>query len=178
MAETLPDFPYDADPLADGRFEERVITCEVCGQRRGWAYVGGMYAVEKPSQLCPWCAADGYAAAKYQGHFQDVDFPGDPSEESRNAVLTRTPSVVLWNPILWPDHCGECCTYMGTLSPAEQAEITAQESVQREAAELARSISSSWAAQVVLECADQGTLTLHLFQCARCGTYRLSLDGT
>lgn len=174
----LPDFPYYADPLADGCFEQRPITCEVCGRASEWVYAGGLYAEDEPESLCPWCVADGRAAAKFDGTFQDVTFSETTSPESMNAVMTRTPGLSMWNPIHWPDHCGECCTYLGTLTPSQQPEITSQESVQQEAAEIARSISRTWTAEDTLGCAEQGTLTLHLFQCRACRTYCLSPDST
>ncbi|MBB5233881.1 CbrC family protein [Deinococcus budaensis] len=177
-ASALPAFPYYADPLADGCFEQRPIACEVCGQAREWAYVGGMYVEDDPETICPWCVADGRAAAKFEGTFQDVDFSETASAESVTAVLNRTPRVILWNPIHWPDHCGECCTYLGTLTPSGQPEITSHESVQQEAAVIARSMSRTWTNEDALDCAEQGTLTLHLFQCRTCQTYRLSPDGT
>lgn len=173
----LPDFPYFADPLADGCFEARPTLCEVCGQQREWAYVRGIYAEDEPESLCPWCVADGRAAAKFDGTFQDVDFSDTASAESVSAVLTRTPRIAMWNPIHWPDHCGECCTYLGTLTPSEQPGIASQESIRREAAEIARSISQTWTADDALDCAEQGTLTLHLFQCRTCQTYALSPDS-
>ncbi|WP_081790755.1 CbrC family protein [Deinococcus phoenicis] len=177
-AQGLLDFPYYADPLADGCFKQEAITCEVCEQRREWAYTGGLYAANEPDSLCPWCVADGSAAARFEGTFQDVYFSETASTESRSAVLERTPRVVLWNPVHWPDHCGECCTYLGTLDPSAQPQLAAQESIQWEARDLARSISATWTAEDLLDCAVRGTMTLHLFRCRNCETYSLSLDGT
>lgn len=178
MSGALPQFPYYADPVGDGRIVRQDITCGVCGLARTWAYVGGIYAQEKPEALCPWCVADGQAAARYDGQFQDADFSEEANAESVLAVLRQTPRVMIWNPIFWPDHCHECCVYLGVLIPSESPELAAASDVVAEAQALARNISKQWDAKDILECAESGSMTVHLFQCRQCGIHKLSLDGT
>ncbi|QFP75173.1 CbrC family protein [Deinococcus sp. AJ005] len=179
MSEVLPQFPYYADPVGDGRIVQQDIVCDVCEKPRNWAYVGSLYVPGgKPEFLCPWCVADGSAAAKFQGGFQDADFSENASAESVAAVMRQTPRVVIWNPIFWPDHCDECCTYFGEFIPSEQPELALRTDVLAEAQAIARGISEKWGAEDVLDCGERGSITLHLFQCRQCGTHKLSPDGT
>ena len=60
--EALPDFRYFPDPLAAGVFVESDSSCDFCGAARGFVYVGPLYALEE-YVACPWCIADGSAAA-------------------------------------------------------------------------------------------------------------------
>jgi len=174
MAEDVPDFPYYADPLADGCFEQRAITCEVCGQQRDWVYVGVMYTEDEPESICPWCIADGRAAARFDGTFQDVSFADAASRESIDAVLTRTPSVATWNPIDWPDHCGECCTYMGDFQLEQHRHLLSLQTVQEDLAGIGGEIQLS--PEELPQLAENGSLWLRLFKCRLCGVYRLALD--
>ena len=40
---------------------------------RGYAYTAGFYAEEDVDAICPWCIADGSAAARFDGSFTDED---------------------------------------------------------------------------------------------------------
>lgn len=174
MAEGLPDFPYYADPLADGCFEQKDITCEVCRQQREWAYVGVMYAEEEPENVCPWCVSNARAAAKYEGTFQDVHFSETASAESIEAVLTQTPSVATWNPIHWPDHCGECCQYIGNFAFERTAALTNTTTVQNDLMEIGS--KTRMKPDEILIWAQGGSICLRLFRCVVCDSYRLALD--
>lgn len=174
MTENLPDFPYYADPLTDGCFEERAITCEVCGQHRKWAYIGGMYAENDPESICPWCVADGSAAAKFNGMFQDASFSNTATPESVNAVLTRTPTVAFWNPIHWPDHCGECCTYVGDVQPDQHGDLLQLATIQQDLSSIGA--QTRLTPEEVLNGSANGSLWLRLFNCRHCDAYRLALD--
>jgi hypothetical protein len=79
VSEPLPDFPYHPDPLATGSIEESPADCVSCGRARGFVYTGSVYAVEEAEPLCPWCIADGSAAA----------FLGTADENGGTAYLFR-----------------------------------------------------------------------------------------
>lgn len=171
--EALPDFPYHPDPVATGVVKRAEAVCDVCGQRREWLYTGPFYAREKPEHLCPWCVADGQAAARYDGSFHDASFDDSACPESVEAVLTRTPGLSTWNPIFWPDHHGECCAYLGDLVPDKRPELLQVPSLQEELARVAR----DWRTSVEDVLAGAGEAApLTLFQCRTCGVYRISLD--
>lgn len=178
MTEPLPEFPYHPNAVGHGVVKQKSIICGVCGRARDWAYTGPFYAVRKPEHLCPWCVADGSAAEKYNGTFHDTSFDDSASTDSIRAVLTRTPGFSVWNPIPWPDHHGECCVFVGTVDDESYAPILKIESVRTEAERLARGISRDWTADDLLDRAWERPITIHLFQCLRCLTYRLALDSS
>ena len=69
---TLPEFVYHPDPLNTGSIEPSDEACIVCGQVRGYIYVGPVYAREDLSEaVCPWCISDGSANGKYGATFTD-----------------------------------------------------------------------------------------------------------
>jgi len=71
--DAMPDFRYHPDPRLTGSVEVSDTSCVVCGAARGLIYVGPVYAVEEyVEEICPWCIADGTAAAKLDAEFTDV----------------------------------------------------------------------------------------------------------
>src|SRR5690349_16202803 len=98
----LPAFTYHAAPVHKGIIETSEGTCSCCGQARGFAYVGPVRLLssngDHPRELCPWCIADGSAAARFGVQFvraralvsQDLA-PGIVEE-----VTCRTPGYSSW----------------------------------------------------------------------------------
>lgn len=81
--------------------------------RPGWIYIGHMYGGDgdKEPSVCPWCIADGSAAAWYRGSFNTV--AGGASHESTESVERRTPGIETWQDLTWPVCCGEACIFRG-----------------------------------------------------------------
>ncbi len=98
VSEQLPEFPYHPDPVATGCVEKSDATCLSCEQARGLIYTGPVYAVEELVDcLCPWCIADGSAAARFDAAFTDhLPVYGNVSEAVVAAVTTRTPGFSGW----------------------------------------------------------------------------------
>ena len=67
----LPAFKYHMDPIKSGSIIKGSFTCPVCKKDRTYAYVGPFFSIEDVENICPWCIADGSAAKKYDGEFQD-----------------------------------------------------------------------------------------------------------
>ncbi|WP_208533113.1 CbrC family protein, partial [Pseudomonas aeruginosa] len=76
MNPPLPHFRYHPEPLASSSIEASATTCQCCGKARGYVYTGSPYSRHElpPGSLCPWCIADGSAAARYEASFSD-DYP-------------------------------------------------------------------------------------------------------
>lgn len=96
--EPLPVFPLFRDPVGQGVIVRGEDACLACGRARGWVYTGTMYGPgDNFRKVCPWCIADGTAAAKFGCSFNDPTIypmgPGTPqlSEEDRRLVEDRTP---------------------------------------------------------------------------------------
>ena len=90
----LPAFRYHPNPLETGAFEESAdgVVCDCCGKTTHIFYTAPFYAVEDIAYLCPECIANGEAARKYDGSFQDdfsVDDGVDDPEKLDEPILAR-----------------------------------------------------------------------------------------
>ncbi len=63
----LPVFKYNPNALELGIIEEDETHCPVCEKKRNYVYRGSFYSEEEVEGICPWCIADGSAAAKFDG---------------------------------------------------------------------------------------------------------------
>ncbi|EOF4702975.1 MAG: PF03691 family colicin E2 tolerance protein CbrC [Klebsiella huaxiensis] len=128
----LPAFKYHPDPLATGAFvDDKTVVCQCCEQQTSVYYTSPFYCVDDVEQLCPWCIADGSAAEKFNGSFQDEcsveglqgqfdeegEFDGhfiSPySKEQELELVTRTPGYRGWQQEFWLAHCGDFCAFIG-----------------------------------------------------------------
>jgi len=122
---TLPKFPYHRDPMSSGSLQESDDACACCGMSRGILYAGNVYSRERPENLCPWCIADGSAAAKYDAEFFDAYFCDDDLNEvdlpvsTRLEVFGRTVGFATFNPIAWWVHCNQPAEYVTRNEPYE-----------------------------------------------------------
>jgi uncharacterized protein len=116
VTEPLPDFPYHPDPVATGAVAESDAVCVCCRRARGLLYTGPVYAPADLSEaLCPWCIADGAAAARFDASFSDVpELPDDVPAETIAHVLRRTPGFRGWQQERWLFHCGDGAAFLGT----------------------------------------------------------------
>ena len=173
MADALPTFRYHPDPIATGSVVASDATCRCCGRARGVIYAGPVHAEEDlDDALCPWCIADGSAAARFGAEFVDAAGVGgygdwDAVPDAVVAELTqRTPAFSGWQEERWWTHCGDAGEFLG---PAGAAELR-----------------STWAAALPALQADVGYTgpewdeylraldrdrgpTAYVFRCRRCG---------
>ncbi len=115
----LPAFPYHPDPVATGSIVARDTVCACCGQARGYIYTGPVYAREVlRDRLCPWCIADGSAAARYDAEFTDQAgiasglWPAVPDAVVEE-VSRRTPGFSGWQQERWWTHCRDAGEFLG-----------------------------------------------------------------
>ncbi|MFB9346169.1 MULTISPECIES: CbrC family protein [Streptomyces] len=178
MSEELPAFPYHPDPLATGAVVESSTTCLCCGRARGFIYTGSVYAVEELSSLlCPWCIADGSAAAKYDAHFIGDPVGDDVPLEVVLSVDACTPGFSSWQDPQWFFHCGDGAAFMGAVGMAELAMFP-------DALQALRSEAGAWgwsaeAVESYLGALDKDSQpTGYLFMCRTCGRYMAYADFT
>ena len=176
--ETPPTFFYSPNAYALGIIEQKAITCECCGQMRAFRYSGNLYAETKVVQLCPWCIADGSAAARYNGSFvSDFVEPGPAtethpamSEASMAQVSSQTPGYASWQGDVWLGHCGEACIFLGYAGSKELAPVWKE--VREDA------IASGWGEENIRDHMHKdGDMTGYLFRCQKCGRHRLYVDA-
>jgi len=168
----LPDFPYHPDPVATRSVEGSETRCLACGKARGFIYTGPIYAVDElVDAICPWCIADGTAAAKFDAAFTDVgsSVPDDVPAEVVEMIAMRPPGFGGWQQEHWLYHHNDGAAFLGRAG-SEELELhpDAIESLRREGEE------NGWDADQIAEyigaLAKDGDATAYLFRCRHCGT--------
>ena len=102
---TLPSFRYHPDPLATHSVVASTETCTCCRVARGYAYVGPAHAVDEVNGVCPWCIADGAAAAMFSAEFADLDgAPDNVPTTVLEEIGSRTPGFTGWQQEHWLYH--------------------------------------------------------------------------
>jgi uncharacterized protein CbrC (UPF0167 family) len=121
-APAFPEFPYHPDPRKTGSVVPSHAPCTVCGHVYGLAYVGPVFADldEFEGALCPWCIADGSAAARLGFEFTDVgdDVPPNVPGRVLDEITERTPGFSGWQQEHWLYHCGDGAAFIGTTEAA------------------------------------------------------------
>ncbi len=179
-AEALPAFRYHPDPVATGAVERRRVTCRCCGRDRGWVYAVAPYAVDDlRDALCPWCVADGSAAATFDACFTDLgeaDVPDGLPGEVIDQITHRTPGFSAWQQERWLFHCGDGCAFLGAVGWDELARHP--DAVATVAAQVAGWGLTGRDADAFLGSLDaDGASTAYLFRCLHCGTHLAYADA-
>jgi uncharacterized protein len=169
MTGLLPEFPYHPDPLVTGFVEGSEATCLSCNQGRGFIYTGPVYAADEFTEsICPWCIADGSAAARFEAMFtDDQPIPEDVPAEVVNVVTTRTPGFGGWQQEHWLYHCADGAAFLGVVGwPELQGDPEAVETLRRNNA------GHGWSPEQVeeyLRALDKnGSPAAYLFKCRHC----------
>ncbi|QHE51591.1 CbrC family protein [Pontibacillus sp. HMF3514] len=170
----LPKFKYNPDPVLLKVFEREKTLCPACKKSSEYSYVGPFYSVEEVEGICPWCIKDGTAAKLFDGEFQDVEGCEDVSnEEYINELIFRTPGYIGWQQEYWLSHCGDFCAiknYVGW-EDVKDLEEELYGDIKRICDEL--QITEEVFKKSLTNGGDhQG----YLFQCVKCGKYRLHSD--
>jgi hypothetical protein len=123
---TLPRFRYHPDPVDTGSIERSGAVCRSCGLARGYIYTGPTSGAENLTRaVCPWCIADGSAAARFSVRFVDPAGIGDYGRWPRVPVevvveiSTRTPAFNGWQQERWWTHCGDGAEFIGIAGRTE-----------------------------------------------------------
>lgn len=162
-------------------FEEVEGICDCCGQARALRYRGPFYTRLRPDYLCPWCIADGRAAASYEGEFtgwSDIEGvspdPADPpptiARELLLEVCERTPGYSAWQQSVWLSHCERPCAFLGYAGSDDLLPILDQ--VRPDVA----AVNPRDADWVLEHLSRDGMMVGCLFQCLECGQHRLHVD--
>ncbi|MDR2834638.1 MAG: CbrC family protein [Bacteroidales bacterium] len=176
----LPKFKYSPNAYKIGVFENEEGTCSVCGEKRNVKYTSSFYSTEDPEYICPFCIANGKAAEKYEGEFNDYagieGVSPDPnaskpaiSKELLLEVSERTPSYNSWQQEVWLSHCNEPCAFIGYADG---------ETIKPFIDELEDDIENNgYDKDEVLEfLSKNSSMVGYLFQCLHCGKHRLHID--
>lgn len=176
--EPLPVFLYHPDPVATGSVTRAPLECLCCGRRRPLTYTGPVFAEEElDGELCPWCVADGTAAATYDAQFTDAMWrvPDDVSAEATDVVLRRTPGFHGRQQERWLHHCGDAAQFHGRIGAQELR--TLPDARAALAAELAPYGWSAAELDAFIESlTPDGSATAYLFRCRHCRTHLAYAD--
>lgn len=122
MRRNLPKFIYHPDPIKTGAIKQSNAQCTCCSQRKGYIYVASIYTKDDSQiELCPWCIADGRAAATYEATFSDAHplVKAKVPQSIIDEITTRTPGYSSWQQEEWLAHCGDACEFHGDASRVE-----------------------------------------------------------
>ena len=173
----LPTFEYFPDPEENGCISAEQTTCPCCGELRSHMYRGPIYATEDIDQVCPWCIADGRAAAKWDASFNDVNGAPDTVPESVIAQIAgRTPGYVTWQGNHWMFSANDALVFVGEVSGNE---LVAEADRRKMAA--CRAALAEWHVGAEFDLADLevgGQPAVYLFQDRKTGDYAAFADMT
>lgn len=103
----LPKFKFSPNTFDLDLFDHEDGVYSICSKKRNLKYKSSFYSVDVPDYICPWCIAEGSAADKFDGEFNDfLGIEGvSPNPHACTATVphelllemcTRTPSYSSW----------------------------------------------------------------------------------
>lgn len=170
----IPTFKYHPNPLATKAFEESKegLVCDCCGEVTHIYYQTPFYSIDDVECLCPTCIANGNAATKFNGSFQD-DLSieeGVDDLDKIDELIHRTPGYCGWQQEYWRVHCGDFCAYLGYVGASELKALGIMEEV------LDDLIWDDEQKQMIKESVNGGHLQCYLFKCLHCGKHLVWMD--
>lgn len=177
----LPKFKYSPNAYSIGIFEQEEGVCSVCNEKRQIKYTSSFYSVENPEYICPWCIANGKAAEKFNGEFNDYcgiegvspnpndSIPAIP-KELLTEITDKTPSYTSWQQEVWLTHCNEPCTFI------DYADTETIKPYLEELKEDIDAINQNYGVNMMEYLTKDGGVVGYLFQCVKCGKHRLHID--
>ena len=149
------------------------MACVSCQRQRGFVYTVPVYALEELAEaLCPWCIADGTAAARFDAEFTDVGFGvrADVPRTVIEEVSRRTPGFVGWQQEYWLYHCRDATAFTGPAGHADVAAVPeAIRALEDEARNAGRSVAE--AKDYIESLRRDAPPTAYLFKCLHCGIH-------
>ncbi|KAA0543115.1 CbrC family protein [Bacillus sp. BGMRC 2118] len=170
----LPNYKYNPYPIKLGVIVEEETFCPVCEKKQEYVYQGPFYSEEEVEGICPWCIADGTAAKKYDGEFQDPASCDEVDDEKFvDELILRNPGYTGWQQEYWLSHCGDFCSIIGYVGWEEikHLENELKEDINNICNEFQMS-GQEFKDNLV----NQGDFQGYLFQCNCCKKHRLHVD--
>jgi len=180
--EPLPSFKYHPDPVATGVVEASETPCLGCNRIRGWIYTGPVDS-EKfhhlSGSLCPWCIADGTAAARFGAVLNDAGAMDGVSLEVRWEIESRTPGFIGWQQEQWLSCCGDGAAFLGLAGAKELRDQFPEAIVAvKNHLEQAYDFSGSDLEEFFAGLKKDDQPTAYVFRCLHCRKYLAYVDLT
>ncbi len=175
----LPSFRYHPDPIRSGSVVKSPGLCRCCGTARGYIYCGPVYSVhELDNALCPWCIADGSAAAKFDALFVDDEaLDTEASEEIYDQLCRRTPGYNSWQAEQWPMCCGDATAFLTPVGLTElRRDFPDRESLLLNHILFEMKITWSLALELLESLHREAGPTAYLFECLHCRRPHFNVD--
>ena len=176
MDRELPKFRYHPDPIGTEAFKKanEPQVCECCGKETEYYYRDPFFSIDDVKCLCPWCIADGSAANKFDGAFQDEYSCDEIDDDSKlDELIHRTPGYCGWQQEYWLAHCGDYCAFVGYVGMKELEDIGIADKLES----IYRKDAAMFDIQDIRECmTNNGSMQGYLFKCLHCGKYQLYAD--
>ena len=174
----LPRFTYFWDPLGNGCIVQKEEICPCCGRQRDHIYTGPIYTTVDVEMVCPWCIADGTAAAKWSASFNDVyDVPlGVPQHVARE-IETRTPGYDSWQGNRWLFSQQDALVFLGEVHGAKLLEESKAGKIEA-CLKALREWRIEWPAEDLRRIVPGGQPAIYLFQDRTTGAFDAYADMT
>ncbi|MBQ3937125.1 MAG: CbrC family protein [Ruminococcus sp.] len=171
----IPEFKYHPDPLGTGAFQQgEARRCDCCGKQTEIWYEQPFYCEQDVECLCPQCIADGSAAERFGGEFQDSASVGEVSDDAKlDELIHRTPGYIGWQQEYWYAHCDDFCEFVGYVGWKELAEMGIDGEIEQS---YDKDINMFDLEDVKNDMADGGGMQGYLFRCLHCGRHFLYVD--
>ena len=164
-----PTFKYHPNAYELDIFIHEEGECSVCNQLRHLKYSADFYSDEEPEYICPWCIANGLAAEKFAGSFNDYIGVEVIPKDKLDEVLYRTPSYISWQQQVWLSHCNEPCAFLAYVGAKEILPFWDELIKDIEQQELSADF-------VKANLSKDGDMIGYLFECLHCSKKRLHID--
>jgi uncharacterized protein CbrC (UPF0167 family) len=170
-----PAFRFHPCAYTDCTFKKEQAVCDICGEPTEYVYEGPIYCKGDDPVLCPKCISNGRAAEECGAEFIDgISGGAAVPDDLKREVRLRTPGYTAWQEVQWMSHCSYPCAFVGYVG-WDEIKDKLDDFVDLEA-DLADSDFGYTVDDLPDALYKGGELQGYLFQCVKCGKYRLYVD--
>lgn len=172
----IPEFKYHPDPIKTGAFSQgEYRKCDCCNESTNIWYSEPFYTAKDGIEcLCPNCIANGMAASKFDGEFQDPESTDRVSNPDKlDELIHRTPGYFGWQQEYWIAHCDDYCAFVGYVGWKELVDMGIDGQIEKNYDQNLNGFDI----KDVKECMyNEGGMQGYLFRCLHCGAHFLYVD--